>query len=118
MIGTKTSDYTGEAAQRFEHYKLVRSEDGKPDFWAVDHKLFVLREGDIIVVWKPDRLARSTRDLLETMATIRLRRLTGVRYVITEKTVRGGEPVKQCMSQTAAPLSARVRWRVGVTRSS
>jgi Resolvase, N terminal domain len=71
MIGTKTSDYTGEAAQRFKHYKLVRSEDGKPDFWAVDHKLFVLREGDIIVVWKPDRLARSTRDLLETMATIR-----------------------------------------------
>jgi len=30
-----------------------------------------LREGDIIVVWKLDRLARSTRDLLETMETIR-----------------------------------------------
>ena len=30
-----------------------------------------IREGDIIVVWKLDRLARSTRDLLETMETIR-----------------------------------------------
>ena len=42
----------------------------------------------------------------------------GVRYVITDKTVRGGEAVKQSMTQTTAPLSARVRWRVGVTRSS
>jgi DNA invertase Pin-like site-specific DNA recombinase len=30
-----------------------------------------IREGDIIVFWKLDRLARSTRDLLETMETIR-----------------------------------------------
>jgi DNA invertase Pin-like site-specific DNA recombinase len=30
-----------------------------------------LREGDVIIVWKLDRLARSTRDLLETMETIR-----------------------------------------------
>jgi DNA invertase Pin-like site-specific DNA recombinase len=30
-----------------------------------------LREGDVIVVWKLDRVARSTRDLLETMETIR-----------------------------------------------
>jgi DNA invertase Pin-like site-specific DNA recombinase len=30
-----------------------------------------LREGDVSVVWKLDRLARSTRDLLETMETIR-----------------------------------------------
>ena len=30
-----------------------------------------LREGDTIVVWKLDRLARSTRALLETMETIR-----------------------------------------------
>jgi DNA invertase Pin-like site-specific DNA recombinase len=30
-----------------------------------------VRDGDILVVWKLDRLARSTRDLLETMETIR-----------------------------------------------
>lgn len=30
-----------------------------------------IREGDVIVVWKLDRLARSTRDLLETMEFIR-----------------------------------------------
>jgi DNA invertase Pin-like site-specific DNA recombinase len=30
-----------------------------------------IREGDVVVVWKLDRLARSTRDLLETMETIR-----------------------------------------------
>ncbi len=29
----------------------------------------------------------------------------GLRYVVTDKTVRGGEPVKQSMSQTRAPLS-------------
>src|SRR6516162_8880383 len=30
-----------------------------------------LREGDVIVVWKLDRLARSTKHLLETMEAIR-----------------------------------------------
>ena len=30
-----------------------------------------IRAGDTIVVWKLDRLARSTRDLLETMEAIR-----------------------------------------------
>jgi len=30
-----------------------------------------LRNGDTVIVWKVDRLARSTRDLLETMETIR-----------------------------------------------
>ena len=29
-----------------------------------------IRPGDVIVVWKLDRLARSTRDLLNTMDTI------------------------------------------------
>ena len=35
----------------------------------------------------------------------------GIRYVITEKTVRGGEPVKQSMTQTAAPLRSFLRTR-------
>jgi len=30
-----------------------------------------LRDGDTVIMWKLDRLARSTRDLLETMETIR-----------------------------------------------
>lgn len=41
---------------------------GRPEFQRM---LDQLREGDIVVVWKLDRLARSTRDLLETMEIIR-----------------------------------------------
>ena len=36
----------------------------------------------------------------------------GVRYVVTEKTVRGGEPVKQSMSQSRAPLSSWLNRRM------
>jgi ATP-dependent Clp protease ATP-binding subunit ClpX len=36
----------------------------------------------------------------------------GVRYVISEKTVRGGEMVKQSISQTRAPLSWHVLKRL------
>ena len=36
----------------------------------------------------------------------------GVRYVITDRAVRGGEPVKQSMSQTRAPLSWHVLKRL------
>ena len=36
----------------------------------------------------------------------------GVRYVVTEKTVRGGEAVKQSMSQTRAPLSSWLNRRL------
>jgi DNA invertase Pin-like site-specific DNA recombinase len=39
----------------------------RPEFQRM---LDQLRPGDIIVVWKLDRLARSTRDLLNTMETI------------------------------------------------
>ncbi len=44
----------------------------------------------------------------------------GVRYVITEKTVRGGEAVKQSMSQSRAPLSYHLlrRFRVSKTVES
>jgi len=40
----------------------------RPDFQRM---LDQLRNGDTVTVWKLDRLARSTRDLLETMETIR-----------------------------------------------
>lgn len=40
----------------------------RPEFQRM---LDQIREDDIVVVWKLDRLARSTRDLLETMETLR-----------------------------------------------
>ena len=42
----------------------------------------------------------------------------GARYVITDKTVRGGEAVKQSMSQPDAPLSAHLWRRFGVNHRS
>jgi len=48
--------------------KISAKNRNRPEFRRVlDH----IRESDTIVVWKLDRLARSTRDLLETMETIR-----------------------------------------------
>jgi hypothetical protein len=41
--------------------------DNRPEFPT---ELDQIRAGDTIVVWKLDRLVRSTRDLLETMETI------------------------------------------------
>jgi DNA invertase Pin-like site-specific DNA recombinase len=40
----------------------------RPEF---QRRLDELRMGDTVIVWKRDRLARSTHDLLETMETIR-----------------------------------------------
>ncbi len=37
----------------------------------------------------------------------------GMRYVVTEETVRGGEPIKRRMSLTAAPLGSHVLRRLG-----
>jgi hypothetical protein len=42
----------------------------------------------------------------------------GVRYVITDKTVRGGEAGRQSMTQTAAPLSTHVLRRFMVRKPS
>ena len=41
----------------------------------------------------------------------------GVRYVITDKTVRGGEAVKQSMRQTRAPLGSHVMRRLVSSRN-
>ena len=54
--------------RRIFQEKIFGSNRNRPELRRMlDH----IREGDIIVVWKLDRLARSTRDLLETMETIR-----------------------------------------------
>ena len=42
----------------------------------------------------------------------------GVRYVVTERTVRGGEAVKQSISQTRAPLSWHVLRRIASRRNA
>jgi ATP-dependent Clp protease ATP-binding subunit ClpX len=41
----------------------------------------------------------------------------GVRYIVTDKTVRGGEPVKQSLSQPRAPLSWHVLRRLASGKS-
>ena len=41
----------------------------------------------------------------------------GLRYVVTDKTVRGGEPVKQSLSQPRAPLSWHLLRRFRVEKS-
>jgi hypothetical protein len=43
---------------------------------------------------------------------------SGVRYVITDKTVRGGEAVRQSVEQSRAPLSAQMLRRLMVRKSS
>ena len=42
----------------------------------------------------------------------------GARYVVTEKTVKSGEPLKQSMSQTRAPLSWHVLRRLAAKNPS
>ena len=54
--------------RRIFQEKISGSIRNRPEFRrTLDH----IREDDIIVVWKLDRLARSTRDLLEIMEIIR-----------------------------------------------
>src|ERR1700730_11171639 len=48
--------------------KVSSTKRERPQFQRM---LDQIRAGDTIVIWKLDRLARSTRDLLETMETIR-----------------------------------------------
>jgi DNA invertase Pin-like site-specific DNA recombinase len=54
--------------RRIFHEKISAGARNRPEFQRM---LDQIRAGDILVVWKLDRLARSTRDLLETMETIR-----------------------------------------------
>ncbi len=56
------------SCKRIFREKVSGASGQRPEFLRM---LDQVREGDTIVVWKLDRLARSTRDLLETMETIR-----------------------------------------------
>src|SRR6201984_731686 len=53
--------------RRIFHEKISAGTHNRPEFQRM---LDQIRAGDTIAVWKLDRLARSTRDLLETMETI------------------------------------------------
>jgi hypothetical protein len=68
--------------------------------------------------WHWSRGLRSVVE--ETLEGVLFDAEVGVRYVITEKTVRGGEALKQSMSQTRAPLSYHLlrRFRVSKTVES
>ena len=54
--------------QKMYREKVSGATRQRPEFQRM---LDQIRVGDVIVVWKLDRLARSTRDLLETIETIR-----------------------------------------------
>jgi DNA invertase Pin-like site-specific DNA recombinase len=54
--------------EALEQEKISAATRNRPEFQRM---LDQIREDDIVVVWKLDRLARSTRDLLETVETIR-----------------------------------------------
>ena len=50
--------------------------------------------------------ARGLRSVVEeVLEAVMFEVEAGVRYIVTDKTVRGGEPVRQSMSQSRAPLS-------------
>jgi DNA invertase Pin-like site-specific DNA recombinase len=53
--------------RRIFQEKISAGTRNRPEFQRM---LDQIRAGDTIIVWKLDRLARSTRDLLETMETI------------------------------------------------
>ena len=54
--------------------------------------------------------ARGLRSVIEeVLESVMFDVEAGVRYVITEETVRGGQSAKQNISQPRAPLSARMR---------
>jgi ATP-dependent Clp protease ATP-binding subunit ClpX len=63
--------------------------------------------------------ARGLRSVMEeVMEPVMFEVEAGVGYVITERTVRGGVPIKQSMTQTAAPLSSRVLRRLATSRNA
>jgi len=64
---TRASPKASETPTPGDAGRLKRSGRQRPKFQRI---LDQIRPGDVIVVWKLDRLARSTRDLLNTMDTV------------------------------------------------
>ena len=61
---TRASPKASETPTPGDAGRLKRSGRQRPKFQRI---LDQIRPGDVIVVWKLDRLARSTRDVLNTM---------------------------------------------------
>ena len=59
---------TEAGCEKFFREKVSGVSKSRPEFQRMIDQL---RPGDVVVVWKLDRLARSTRELLNTMETIR-----------------------------------------------
>ena len=57
----------GAGCQKIFREKVSGANRNRPEF---ERMLDQIRTGDTIIVWKLDRLARSTRDLLNTMETL------------------------------------------------
>jgi len=66
-------------------------------------------------VWHWSRGLRSVVE--ETLEGVLFEVEAGVRHVVTDKMVRGGEAVKQSMSQSRAPLSYHLLRRVRVSKT-
>jgi len=63
--------------------------------------------------------ARGLRAVVEeTVEGVLYEAEPGIRYIVNEETVRGGEAVRRKMSQQKAPLSLRVSRRLRVTNST
>jgi hypothetical protein len=69
-----------------------------------------LREGDTVVVWKLDRLARSTRELLATVETIREAGATfrSLSEPWADTTSHGGKFILTVFAQTSPKFSLRI----------
>ena len=67
-LGLQMQALKKAGCQKIFREKVSGANRQRPEFQQM---LDQLREGDTVIVWRLDRLARSTRHLLETMETIR-----------------------------------------------
>ena len=81
--------------------KISAGARNRPEFQRM---LDQIRDGDILVVWKLDRLARSTPDLLETMETIRA---AGGKFQSLSEPWGSGPRQLRCQIHTPPPLRRR-----------